>query len=635
MAAQRLRLRLFTGFEPGERGGMAKSSRSGRSTGAGRPRKGAVQPSYQAEAKAVNPDDAIDPAAAPEGDAAPDAAATDAAERQQGAETATVEDDALTQEDAQQAQEAGGEPAEVAAAPGPYSAAGATSAGNDAAEANAHQPDAAEPTMATPDDTGQAEAENAAAEPAGRAPQGEGAAQEATLPDAPAPLAAHDAAEPVGAALSNDGVGSAAVGSAAAAGAAVAGAAAAGAASAGQTGRDVPTPLALPEKAPAQSGPGMFRPILGGVIAAGIGAGVALWLFPPGSQPGGGVELSALEARLATLEERPAAVTEGETFDPSPLEARLAALEGALAGAEAAEGGGALAPDLETRLAELEARAMPDTSGLEQRLTAVEERSAPELAQLSDRLTALEERAVPDLDPLATRLSALEEAVEAVSGFDPEPLVARIAALEAELPRLVDAAVAQATAEAYAALDAEAESVAASAEAVAAALARAEARSALGTLGLAADSGAPAPEAVAQLAEVTDLPPALEAFAEGVPTLGALQAAFPAAARAALAAAPPPEDAGAGDRLVNFLRNQTGARSLAPRDGDDADAILSRAEAALRAGDLAGVLDQTAALPGASRAALADWRARAETRIAALDALEDLSARLGQEQESH
>ena len=379
----------------------------------------------------------------------------------------------------------------------------------------------------------------------------------------------------------------------------------------------------------------MFRPILGGVIAAGIGAGAALWLFPPGSQPGGGVDLSALEARLSAVEERPAAVTDGETFDPAPLEARLAALEGALAGAEAAEGGGALSPDLEARLAALEARAMPDISGLEQRLTAVEDRPVPDLEPLSGRLTALEDQPAPDLDPLAERLSALEAAVEALPDFDPAPLEARIAALEAELPRLVDAAVAQATAEAYAALDAEAESVAASAEEVAAALARAEARSALGTLGLAADSGAPAPEAVAQLAEVTELPPALAAFAEGVPTLGALQAAFPAAARAALSAAPPPEDAGAGDRLVNFLRNQTGARSLAPRDGDDADAILSRAEAALRAGDLAAVLDQTTALPEASRAALADWRARAETRIAALDALADLSARLGQEQENH
>jgi len=73
--------------------------------------------------------------------------------------------------------------------------------------------------------------------------------------------------------------------------------------------------------------------------------------------------------------------------------------------------------------------------------------------------------------------------------------------------------------------------------------------------------------------------------------------------------------------VMNFLRSQTGARSLAPRDGDDTDAVLSRAEAALRQGDLATTLTELDALTGDPAAAMAAWRAQAETRMAALAAL--------------
>jgi hypothetical protein len=128
-----------------------------------------------------------------------------------------------------------------------------------------------------------------------------------------------------------------------------------------------------------------------------------------------------------------------------------------------------------------------------------------------------------------------------------------------------------------------------------------------------------------------DLAPALAPFRDGLPTLAALQSAFPSTARAALAAAPPPEDAGAGARLIDFLRSQTGARSLAPRAGADTDAILSRAEAAVRQGDLAAALAELAALPPGPAAAAARWRAQAEARLAALAALADLRARLGEE----
>ncbi|NCM97487.1 MAG: hypothetical protein GW948_09390, partial [Rhodobacterales bacterium] len=111
------------------------------------------------------------------------------------------------------------------------------------------------------------------------------------------------------------------------------------------------------------------------------------------------------------------------------------------------------------------------------------------------------------------------------------------------------------------------------------------------------------------------------------PTLAALQAAFPEAARAALDAALR-ADMGTSltQRMTAFLRTQTGARSLTPREGTDPDAVLSRAEAALLGGDLAGAQAEIGALPPEAQAAMADWQALAERRLAATDALAALVA---------
>ncbi|PJE34836.1 hypothetical protein CVM52_20190, partial [Pseudooceanicola lipolyticus] len=63
-----------------------------------------------------------------------------------------------------------------------------------------------------------------------------------------------------------------------------------------------------------------------------------------------------------------------------------------------------------------------------------------------------------------------------------------------------------------------------------------------------------------------------------------------------------------------------GARSVEPRAGDDPDAILSRAEAAVSTGQLQQALDELAALPDAAKPALADWIDSAQRRIAAKQA---------------
>lgn len=150
-------------------------------------------------------------------------------------------------------------------------------------------------------------------------------------------------------------------------------------------------------------------------------------------------------------------------------------------------------------------------------------------------------------------------------------------------------------------------------------------RDALGQLETAAGSGAPFGDALAILTDAgVAVPGSLASRAErGIVSLSRLQAAFPDAARAALDAATRAEvKAGTTGKLTAFLRTRLGARSLEPRQGDDADAVLSRAEAALRNGDVAGALAELPALPPEGLAEMRPWMDLANSRI---DALADIA----------
>ena len=302
---------------------------------------------------------------------------------------------------------------------------------------------------------------------------------------------------------------------------------------------------------------GGFVPlVLGGVVAAAIGAGAALALFPQGWQP---ADTGALEARLIALE----------------------------------------------------AREAPDAA----------------LAPLEERIAAVES-SVPDLQPLADRLAALEASDDTDTGALLAPLEDRLARLESDLTTRIEAGIADALEGARDRQEAQEQAIVSAEQDLAAEREALEARTALAQLTAAAETGQPAADALPPLAAVTDLPPALNAFHQGLPQLRDLQASFPAAARDALAAAPLDEGRSAGDRVLNFLRSQTGARSLAPREGGDTDAILSRAEAHIRAADLPATLTELDALPEGPAAAMAEWRAQAEARVAALAALDEVQSRL-------
>ena len=253
---------------------------------------------------------------------------------------------------------------------------------------------------------------------------------------------------------------------------------------------------------------------------------------------------------------------------------------------------------------------------------------------LTDRVAALEATpAAADLSPLSARLDALDQAVTSLKSspasggaFDPTTL----APLQAQIDALKSGGVsATALAEATAAIDAklaEAEAkvaaVKADAEAIAATITK---RAALHQLQAALDSGAPYTSAVADLADLA-LPAELaDHAASGLPSLQSLRQDFPAAARAALDAALKASSAESWtDRVTTFLRGQTGARSLTPREGNDPDAVLSRAEAALQSGDLTTALTEIAALPSEGQTAMADWLARAQLRQDAAGAVHSL-----------
>ncbi len=153
-------------------------------------------------------------------------------------------------------------------------------------------------------------------------------------------------------------------------------------------------------------------------------------------------------------------------------------------------------------------------------------------------------------------------------------------------------------------------------------------QAALGDLRAAYESGAALDPQLVKLTNAgMTIPDALASQAQGVPTAAALREGFAPAARDALVVSlADSAEGGIWGRIGALLRGQTGARSLTPHAGTDPDAILSRAEAALGAGDLAAARAEIATLPDAGQARMAEWSGLAERRQAAGAAIAALEA---------
>ena len=345
---------------------------------------------------------------------------------------------------------------------------------------------------------------------------------------------------------------------------------------------------AVPTQAPAQSStaakPAPQQPVkktgfwpvaFGGVVAAGLGAAAAIYALPhlpPEWRPAGAPTDQADVAALAQQAAR-RAVAEEISAMPAPA---------------------GIPDDLEARL-----------SALEDRPEAAADPAAGQ--QVADQLQALTQR----LDEQQAQLDKMAQN----GSFDPEAAGA--------LQQQIEAAAADAEARLEAAR-AEAESLQAAAEE---STRRAEAVAAIASLQAGLDRGVTPEDARATLESAGLETP--EALATEVPSLTSLQADFPEAARAALRASlRDSSSSGQGNMLTNFLKAQTNARSIEARDGDDPDAVLSRANAEVEAGRIAEALSQIEALPAAGRdaPAMADWLNRANAYTQAQSALTDLSS---------
>ena len=274
---------------------------------------------------------------------------------------------------------------------------------------------------------------------------------------------------------------------------------------------------------------------------------------------------------------------------------------------------------------------------------------ASELARLQSSVAEID---IPDLDPVLARIDVLEAAVndqstqqdmgdanaeieerlrslsEKVAELESRPLTASlsedvVAGFEAELERVRNSLTEQ---------QAEVERMVADAqdmERVSAEAARiASAQSVVARLRSALDAGNPFSGLLDELARLqVAVPEELKTVADtGVVTLSGLQDQFPPAARSALAASR--EETKDTGGLIDFVHRHLGARSVVPREGDDPDAILSRAGAAVDEGHIAAALQELTSLPEAGQAAVSEWQMAAKTRLDAEAATAALSQSL-------
>ena len=135
---------------------------------------------------------------------------------------------------------------------------------------------------------------------------------------------------------------------------------------------------------------------------------------------------------------------------------------------------------------------------------------------------------------------------------------------------------------------------------------------------------------LAKFQQITDatIPRVLSvASLKGVKNLEELINAFPEAARAAIAAER--KDSaydGTFESLLEFIKSKFQERSVVPREGTNADAILSRVEAALKNGNLDIAIHELAKLKPPAADIMAVWQALLLQRIEVIKAIDIIGA---------
>ncbi len=138
-------------------------------------------------------------------------------------------------------------------------------------------------------------------------------------------------------------------------------------------------------------------------------------------------------------------------------------------------------------------------------------------------------------------------------------------------------------------------------------------------------SGVPYPSELSALTALGVDPAALaplKALVDGAPTNRALAAAFEAAEPKLLSAVAPVEPGGVADKFLAHLRGLIQIRRVGEVAGDDPEALASQVAASLQRGDLGGALAAYAKLPAAARQAASGWAAEAQSKQAAVAAVQ-------------
>jgi len=385
-----------------------------------------------------------------------------------------------------------------------------------------------------------------------------------------------------------------------------------------------PEPKHGPKKPPPRTSPielkGFFTHLAAGLLGGLIGV-VALALFwnKLPVRNAAAPDLTLVNSRLAKLESAP---TAGDTAALGALDARVKTLEDRKVETP---------PDLSdltsrvTRLEESinalaetakEGGSVPDAAALDAKIGDLEQRLQGKIdsalaGQQGESTTELKDLQ-KEVEALKAKLGALAEAHLAGDTSDLAPqlttLDQRIAKLEATLPELSTAI----------------DRSSASAKSGAAAIAFANLRNAVA-------AGRPY---AAELAALKSLLPdsgdlgALPSHAEtGIPTVAALASDLTKLAETSAAPAPAPAQTSILDSMMASAKSAISIRRIgADATGDEPAAVLARAEAALKQGDLAAAIKEVESLPAQARDPLAGWLADAQARASANDTLSKLES---------
>ncbi len=335
--------------------------------------------------------------------------------------------------------------------------------------------------------------------------------------------------------------------------------------------------VAPPQKPAGRRGQDFGILVAGGVLAGAIGFFAAMlnpqfgWFADKNADALAAMQQD-LDAAQADLARQQGALTDARARIDT-LSGQLSAAADQLAAAEAA---GKELPDLATRLTALGAR-----------VTDLENRPIPDVGATQEAVDAYERELTAMRDMFAAELDRIEAAQAASAEWQTETVaLGRQATVDATLSRLE----------------------------------------------MAVEAGSPVAPLLQDLANLgVEVPAALASHPDGVPSLSTLQTSFPDAARQAIEAdIRARADSGELGRVEAFLRLQVGQRSLTPKDGDDADAVLSRAEAALTKGDVTAALAEVEELNASDAPLMADWIAAARAHDALRVGVAELRAQVNE-----